>query len=52
MLVIAIVYNYSFESQRNHLKKIRAPPKNGGGADKQREFGVILGDTLKWFRMV
>jgi hypothetical protein len=43
---------YMFESQRNHQAKIRAPPKNGGGADKQREFGVILGDTLKWFRMV
>jgi len=41
-----------FKSQRNHQAKIRAPPQNGGGADKQREFGEILGDTQRWFEMV
>jgi hypothetical protein len=44
-----------FESQRNHQAKNRAPPQNGGGADKQREFGEILGDIkngLEWSEMV
>jgi len=41
-----------FKIQRNHQAKNRAPPQNGGGADKQREFGEILGDIKKWFRMV
>jgi len=41
-----------FKIQRNHQAKIRAPPQNGGGADKQREFGEILGDTQRWFEMV
>lgn len=43
---------FTLESQRNHLKRIRAPPQNGGFADEQSEFGEILGDIQKWFRMV
>lgn len=30
-----------FESRRNHFKNERAPPLEGGGADKQRDFEKI-----------
>jgi hypothetical protein len=41
-----------FESRRNHFGDNRAPPQNGGGADKNRGFEGFGGGRLKWFSMV
>ena len=38
-----------FESRRNHYKDERAPPLEGGGADKQRDFEKIYGNTAKGY---
>ena len=46
------VLHDGFESRRNHERKTRGPPRNGGCADYKRSFMGFNGNAVLWCLLV